>query len=825
MKSQRFFILLTLISLTLCQNDAVTISVRRSKVHADKTGDLTPLVATISSKDQTEKIRAVDLICIVDVSGSMSGDNIKLVKESLSYLVSIMNEQDNLALVTFDSSARVVTDFLAMNEENKVTMTNMVENLYANGGTNIFSGLEMGLSLLKKEYSEGDRVASMILLSDGQDNYGFQAEQFKNLLITENKDNFLFTLHSFGYGNYHDANLMYEVSLIKDGGYFFIKRLSSVQDAFLKIYGSLSTNCEINVQFKITSNYEINKVYGMEYMNEPLLTNSNKDFTTTLIQFIYGKNYNFVFLVDIPKGTPSGTEILTVEVSPFGKKAVYILDESLSSMAYEEYIRSILVVYFIEAYEIVKTSYNNGQNSIELINEGIEWIKNNYVGTRNWEDEFNGVIEDLRAYGQEGIANLLSKIRELSTTQLGIHYNDNENSFIVKIIEESHNLDLTGFIKHIITALEKFTFEEGNNYYYFNLKNGTGEINDIHFSGSGSSFIYYSNDPSDAININPLTSSLECYSSTDYSNKPQFKINFMQGGQFVIKENFPIAFYVLVDGTKDITFNFRFLDLEPNNGDNFTISAHIIEEERLEYMYEYDEYDYYDINRGYLEGNVQYDKKLKLGKIIIKKDKINALLYSNAANYYLYIVLKPSNSERNFTKIQGQCSFVSMDNIFSPIPEGFYIFSNLEPEQKTPHLYSLKMEPVLGKRLSIEFENPGGALDAKLLTYKNYPTGSEELYSDYSEFEIERSNSNDKTYITLKQASESEKAFDFVIVSIFPKNREQVSNSTKLDYTLIYKTDSDYGIEERVTTEKTQASSSSFLSTKLFMFLLLSLLC
>ena len=84
------------------------------------------MVVSLSCPDQQEKMKPVDLICIVDISGSMSGDKIKLVRESLKYLVNLMNEEDNFALVKFDSYAVVVNNFTKMSEENK---TLLIENI------------------------------------------------------------------------------------------------------------------------------------------------------------------------------------------------------------------------------------------------------------------------------------------------------------------------------------------------------------------------------------------------------------------------------------------------------------------------------------------------------------------------------------------------------------------------------------------------------------------------------------------------------------------------------------------------------------------------
>ena len=150
--------------------DNVILQINRSKSHSDQSGALTPLVVTLSSEDKAEKVRGVDLICVVDVSGSMSSDNrMNLVKESLKYLVNLMNSQDNLAIVTFSSSSSKLFDLTQMTEDNKKLVIPKIEALRANGGTNIYSGLTKGLDLITKDYSSEDRVASMILLSDGID--------------------------------------------------------------------------------------------------------------------------------------------------------------------------------------------------------------------------------------------------------------------------------------------------------------------------------------------------------------------------------------------------------------------------------------------------------------------------------------------------------------------------------------------------------------------------------------------------------------------------------------------------------------------------------
>lgn len=57
------------------------------------------------------------------------------------------------------------------------------------------------------------------------------------------------------------------------------------------------------------------------------------------------------------------------------------------------------------------------------------------------------------------------------------------------------------------------------------------------------------------------------------------------------------------------------------------------------------------------------------------------------------------------------------------------------------------MEKKLRKKLRLEFATSGDELNCKILRQKNYLVDSEELYSDYEEFNIIRENHMGKTYI------------------------------------------------------------------------------
>jgi uncharacterized protein with von Willebrand factor type A (vWA) domain len=185
-------------------------------------------------------MKGVDLICIVDISGSMAGDKIELVKESLKYLVNLMNEQDNFSLIVFESVAKVINEFTKMTPENKINILKNINMLRASGGTNIFSVLEKALELINQDYSNGERIASIILLTDGESNTNL-AIRFRDLLKAENKTDYIFTLHTFGYASELNARQMIDLTKVKGGSFLPVYDISDVQDFYLKMYGALST--------------------------------------------------------------------------------------------------------------------------------------------------------------------------------------------------------------------------------------------------------------------------------------------------------------------------------------------------------------------------------------------------------------------------------------------------------------------------------------------------------------------------------------------------------------------------------------------------------
>lgn len=107
---------------------------------------------------------AVDLILVVDESGSMSGSRMNNTKAAAKEIISQMKVEDRCAVVGF-------TNFTSVKQEltsDKTLLNSAVDRLHAGGGTSIYRGIDAALSMFDS-MSGDERQKFIILLSDGED--------------------------------------------------------------------------------------------------------------------------------------------------------------------------------------------------------------------------------------------------------------------------------------------------------------------------------------------------------------------------------------------------------------------------------------------------------------------------------------------------------------------------------------------------------------------------------------------------------------------------------------------------------------------------------
>ncbi|XP_027365226.1 E3 ubiquitin-protein ligase WAV3-like isoform X3 [Abrus precatorius] len=133
--------------------------------------------ASLSQISQTPRA-PVDLVTVLDVSGSMAGTKLALLKRAMGFVIQNLGSNDRLSVIAFSSTARRLFPLCRMTDSGRQQALHAVNSLVANGGTNIAEGLRKGAKIME-DRKEKNPVGSIILLSDGQDNYtvNFSANQ------------------------------------------------------------------------------------------------------------------------------------------------------------------------------------------------------------------------------------------------------------------------------------------------------------------------------------------------------------------------------------------------------------------------------------------------------------------------------------------------------------------------------------------------------------------------------------------------------------------------------------------------------------------------
>jgi len=118
---------------------------------------------------------AIDIFCVVDTSGSMSGDRISLLRKSMRRLVRGLQSKDRLAIIEFCCNYQVLLTLTKMDEKGKERAKTVVKNLKARGGTHLSGGLLESLKMVKRRKpAEANEVCSILLFTDGEANTGIR---------------------------------------------------------------------------------------------------------------------------------------------------------------------------------------------------------------------------------------------------------------------------------------------------------------------------------------------------------------------------------------------------------------------------------------------------------------------------------------------------------------------------------------------------------------------------------------------------------------------------------------------------------------------------
>jgi len=210
-----------------------------------------------------EEEPALALMLVIDRSGSMSGEKIELAKEAARATLEVLQPNDRLGIIAFDSRPSTIVKL--QRASNRLKITDSVRRLTTGGGTDIFPALDQAYTALE---AVSAKVKHIILLTDGQSNKSGILERVQ----TSYEDKI--TISTVAVGRGADRQLLTQIAELGGGRYYFTDRADNIPKLFLKETSEVTRQALVEDRFqpRVRRRYRKAAVFrGLDMTRAPVL--------------------------------------------------------------------------------------------------------------------------------------------------------------------------------------------------------------------------------------------------------------------------------------------------------------------------------------------------------------------------------------------------------------------------------------------------------------------------------------------------------------------------------------------------------------------------
>jgi Ca-activated chloride channel family protein len=134
-------------------------------------------------KDKKDVNNEIDAVFVADVSGSMEGDSLNRLKQSLLAGSQYISKDNSIGLVTFSTDVNINLPIAKFDINQRSLFTGAVEDMVAGGSTSMFDGIIVGTKMLMEEKAKNPNAKLMLfVLTDGETNSGHSLNDVEGML-------------------------------------------------------------------------------------------------------------------------------------------------------------------------------------------------------------------------------------------------------------------------------------------------------------------------------------------------------------------------------------------------------------------------------------------------------------------------------------------------------------------------------------------------------------------------------------------------------------------------------------------------------------------
>ena len=210
------------------------------------------------------KRRPLNLVAVVDKSGSMSGQPLALVRNSLIEVVGHMRDGDQLSVVLYGDRAHVHLEPMQVTDSRREAILQRIAEIQSAGSTALELGLRLGYDVAEETGKQFDGITRVMLFTDERPNVGnTHAQGFMTMARAASQSGIGLT--TIGVGVQFDTQLATTIGSVRGGNLFFMRDEGDVKQVFHDEFDFMVSELAHDLTISITpqGGYNVSGVFGV----------------------------------------------------------------------------------------------------------------------------------------------------------------------------------------------------------------------------------------------------------------------------------------------------------------------------------------------------------------------------------------------------------------------------------------------------------------------------------------------------------------------------------------------------------------------------------
>ena len=223
----------------------------------------------------------LNLVAVVDKSGSMDGEPLELVRQSLRQVVGQMRDGDQLSIVLYGDTSHVHLAPTPIAQGGREAVLKAIDGIESEGSTYMEAGLKVGYATAFASQGKFRGTTRLMLFTDEQPNVGVtDAKSFMGMAQAASRRGIGLT--TIAVGVQFGAELGMKMSSVRGGNLFFLSDEEEVKSVFEKQLDTMVSELAHDVRITLAprDGYKLTGVFGVP---DGLMTDSGEGAVTITV--------------------------------------------------------------------------------------------------------------------------------------------------------------------------------------------------------------------------------------------------------------------------------------------------------------------------------------------------------------------------------------------------------------------------------------------------------------------------------------------------------------------------------------------------------------